>query len=206
METGQTLRYDAIRMQADASEPAAGERTIPRVVFDAALRHGARSALEDGELKLSFAELADRSLEATRAFCAAGLRPGDRVGIWAPNIAEWVLAALGILSAGGVLVTLNTRFKSGEAAYVLRTSGARMLFTVGEFSGTRYVEALQAEDLPGIERVVVLRDGCDGAETWGDFVAAGSTVSADEARARALAVSPDDLADLIFTSGTTGRP
>ena len=206
LESQQTLRYDAIRMQADASELANVDRTIPRVVFRAAERFGERSALEDGDLKLSFTQLAERSLDATRAFCAAGLRPGDRVGIWAPNIAEWVLTALGVVSAGGVLVTLNTRFKSGEAAYVLRKSGARMLFTVGEFLGTNYVEALQTEDLPEIERVVVLRGECRGAESWGDFAAGADAVSADEARARALAVSPEDLADLIFTSGTTGQP
>jgi acyl-CoA synthetase (AMP-forming)/AMP-acid ligase II len=193
-------------MQADVCELARVDQTIPRVLFRAAERFGDRSALEDGELRLSFAELAERGLDATRAFCAAGLRPGDRVGIWAPNTAEWVLAALGVLSAGGVIVTLNTRFKSGEAAYVLRKSGARMLFTVGEFLGTNYVEALQREDLPDIERVVVLRGECPGAESWEDFAAGADAVSSDEARARALSVSPEDLADLLFTSGTTGQP
>ena len=58
---------------------------------------------------------------------AAGLQPGDRVGVWAPNIAEWVIAALGAIGAGGVLVPLNTRFKGAEAAFVLGRSGARFL-------------------------------------------------------------------------------
>ncbi len=193
-------------MQARAPSPSDRERTIPRVLFAAAERHGSRSALEDGPVRLSFAALADESIEATRAFCAAGLEPGERVGIWAPNIAEWVVAGLGILGAGGVLVTLNTRLKSGEAAYLLRKSGARMLVTVGEFLGTHYVEALRGENLPDLERIVTLREGCDGAETWQEFVGQGDRVSREEARARALAVSPNDLADLIFTSGTTGRP
>ena len=69
---------------------------------------------------------------------ANGIERGDRVAIWAPNCAEWVVAALGAVGAGAVLVPLNTRFKGAEAAYMLRQSGARMLFTVGGFLGTDY--------------------------------------------------------------------
>ena len=58
---------------------------------------------------------------------AAGVERGDRVGIWAPNVSEWILAALGIHFAGGVLVPLNTRYKAAEVGYVLRKSRARLL-------------------------------------------------------------------------------
>ena len=97
-----------------ALDPASAE-TIPRVVLAAAERYGDASALEDGDLRLSFRELVDEGLRAARALIASGLEPGDRVGVWAPNIGEWVIAAIGLQASGGVLVTLNTRFKGPEA-------------------------------------------------------------------------------------------
>jgi acyl-CoA synthetase (AMP-forming)/AMP-acid ligase II len=182
------------------------EETIPRLVLGAAERHGDASAIEDGDVQLSFAELAQEGLRAARAFCAAGLEPGDRVGVWAPNLWEWVVAAIGIQSAGGVLVTLNTRLKGGEAAYVLRKSGARMLCTMGEFLGVNYAGMLRDQDLPDLEQILVFRGEADGAKQWADFVAAGESVSEETARERAMAVGPGDLSDLLFTSGTTGKP
>ena len=182
------------------------ERTIPRVVQAAAERFAGRSAIEDGPVRLTFAELGDAGLRATRAFCAAGVEPGDRVAVWAPNLWEWVIAAIGLQSAGGVLVPLNTRHKGAEAGYVLRKSGAKILCTVSEFLGTHYVEALRGEELPDLERIVLLRGMSGDAVPWSEFLAAGEAVSGDEARRRADAVTPDDLSDLLFTSGTTGNP
>jgi len=182
------------------------EETIPRLVEAAAARYGDASAIEDGDQRLGFRALHAAGLRAARAFLAAGTRPGDRVGIWAPNIAEWIVAAIGLQNAGAVLVTLSTRFKGAEAAYVLRKSGARIACTVGEFLDTRYVDALRDQDLPDLERIVALRGEAAGATAWSEFLAAGEAVSEDAARQRAAAVSPDDLSDLIFTSGTTGHP
>ncbi len=113
---------------------------------------------------------------------------------------------MGLQSAGGVLVPLNTRFKGAEAAYVLRKSGARILCTVGDFLDTNYVELLAGEDLPSLEETLVLRGPASGATPWAEFLERGRSVAEDEARARAGAVSPDDVSDLLFTSGTTGRP
>jgi branched-subunit amino acid ABC-type transport system permease component len=96
------------------------EQTIPRLVQGAAQRFGDAVAVEDGDIRLSFSNLHAAALRACRAFCAAGIAPGDRVGIWAPNSVEWIVAAIGLQSAGAVLVTLSTRFKGTEAAYVLR--------------------------------------------------------------------------------------
>ena len=187
------------------------EETIPRLVFGAAERFADAPAIEDEGVVTSFRELADAGLGAARAFIAAGILPGDRVCVWAPNLWEWVVAAIGIQMAGGVLVTLNTRLKGSEAAYILRNSGAKILCTMGETLGSnflniKYVEMLASQDLPDLERIVTLRGEAAGTVGWSDFLAEGAHVSADVARERALAVQPDDLSDLLFTSGTTGSP
>jgi acyl-CoA synthetase (AMP-forming)/AMP-acid ligase II len=193
------------------------EQTIPRLVRGAAERFGDRIAIEEGNLALSFADLASASTRAARAFCAAGIEPGDRIGIWAPNIHEWVLAAIGLQAVGGVLVPLNTRMKGTEAGYILEKSGARMLCTVTGFLDTDYVALLRdalgsagegrpISGLPRLERIILLR-GSEAATTpWSEFLGEGEVVTAEEAQRRAEAVSAEDLSDILFTSGTTGKP
>ncbi len=176
------------------------------MVAAAAQHYGDARAVEDGEIRLCFRELAAEALRAARAFAAAGVGRGDRVGVWAPNIVEWIVAAIGLQSAGGVLVPLNTRYKGGEAATILRRSGARLLLTMGDFLGTNYVAELEGQDLAGLEAIVTLRGGGGGATPWAEFLDAGRSFPEDEARARAEAVAPEDLSDLLFTSGTTGSP
>jgi len=182
------------------------QMTIPRTLRRAAERFGDALALDDEGVCLSFTQLAAAGEDAARAFIAAGLRPGERAAIWAPNLWEWVVAALGLQSAGGVLVPLNTRYKAVEAGYILRRSRARVLCTMGDFLGTSYADSLGSEALPDLERVVVFRGTSKRGEAWADFVAAGARVPAGEARARADAVAAGDLSDLLFTSGTTGNP
>ncbi len=181
-------------------------QTLPALVLAAAEQFGERSAIEDGAVRLSFRQLAAAALRAARACMAAGIQPGDCVAIWAPNLHEWILAALGLQAAGGVLVPINTRWKGAEAGYVLRKCRARLLFTVDEFLGTRYPELLADEDLPALEAIVCLRGAAPGTLAWSEFLSRGEAISEADARARAEAVSPDALSDLLFTSGTTGKP
>ena len=185
--------------------------SIPGLVQARAQDFTDEEALVDdaGTVRLSFAALADRMLASTRAAIAAGLEPGDRAAIWAPNLHEWIVAALGILGAGGVVVPLNTRFKGTEAAYVLGKARARMLFTVTGFLDTNYVTMLRDADaeLPALEQIVVLRgDAPSGTIPFDDYLAGGARVSEADAQARIAAIRSDDLSDIIFTSGTTGRP
>ena len=189
--------------------------TIPALVDRAAERFASREALVDGDddddrsvRRLSFGELAAATDEAARAYVAHGLEPGDRVAIWAPNSAGWVVAALGAYRAGGVLTTVNTRFKGPEAAHVIRTSGARLLLTVTDFLDTDYVALLKAAETPPcLERTVVLHgpvpDGCVG---WDDFLASAAGIDPAAVAERARAIAPEDVSTVIFTSGTTGAP
>ena len=183
--------------------------TMPQMVDDVVDRFADREAVVDGNLRWNYRELGSQVDAATRAVIASGLQHGDRAAIWAPNAAEWIVAALGVLSAGGVIVPLNTRFKGQEAADILLRSGARALFTVTGFLDTDYVDLLRRTDvtIPSLDDIVVLRgDAPDGTTSWGDFLAGADTVDDEALRERRGAVTPDDLSDLIFTSGTTGRP
>ena len=186
--------------------------TIPRLLHSSATRFPSREAIVDGDVALTYPELADRANEAARAFIALGVEPGDRVAIWAPNVWEWVVAALGLQSAGAVLVPVNTRFKGAEAAYILRKSGARALVTITGFLDTDYVSLLRdavdvETEVPDLETIIVLRgDAPAGTISWDDFLARAGEVPSDVAEARALAVRGDDVSDILFTSGTTGNP
>jgi acyl-CoA synthetase (AMP-forming)/AMP-acid ligase II len=182
--------------------------TIPNLVRESAARFPDVEGLVDGDLRLTFPELVARIDEASRAFIAAGLQPGDRVGVWAPNIAEWIFAALGAIGAGGVLVPLNTRFKGAEAAFVLGRSRARFLCTVNGFLGTDYAGMLrEAGASDTLDRIIVLQgEPSDGTTSLDEFLSHADEVSSEDARARADAVRPDDVSDVIFTSGTTGKP
>lgn len=184
--------------------------SIPAALVSVADRHPDGEAIVDGDHRVTWAELADRVEEAARAFVAAGLEPGDRVGLWAPNCWEWVVAVVGLQAAGGVVVPLNSRYKGSEAAWILTRSRARLLITVDGFLGNGYVGMLDGEDLPHLERIVVLRDEAPASatptQTWDAFLAAGGSVDAAVVAERRAALTPDTVNDIIFTSGTTGKP
>jgi HIP---CoA ligase len=202
--------------------------TIPGLVRAAAERYGETEAVVEGRTRVSYADLGARVERAAAACVAAGVRPGDRVGIWAPNSLDWITAALGAVCAGAVLVPLNTRFKGAEAADVLARSRAKLLFVTGTFLGTSYVASLRRAagqgvlrrtagpavvgggplpGLPHLEQVVVLADDAPADfRTWKDFLTGGDGIPAATVRARAAALDGDSPSDIIFTSGTTGRP
>src|SRR5260370_36605752 len=132
--------------------------------------------------------------------------------MWVANKSEWRVGALGSSTVGVVMVPLINRFKGREAATVLGMSRAKALVTITGFLDTDYVALLrQAVDvdteLPDLEAIIVLRgEAPEGTSSWAEFLAAGSAVDSALAEARAQAVEPGDLSDILFTSGTTGNP
>lgn len=179
---------------------------IPDLVKRLAASTGDNIAIEDGDAHISFTKLNALRIQAAKAFLAADLQKGDRVAIWAPNIYEWIVAALGLQSIGAVLVPVNTRMKGSEAAYVLNSSGAKILCTVSGFLGFDYPSMLDKENLPQLKKIVVLKGEIGNHTAWQDFLHAGEKISDAELINAEQKVSANDLADLLFTSGTTGHP
>jgi len=152
------------------------------MVLSAADRFGDAEAVVDGPLRLTFVQLVDRIRCAAGAFAGLGVDKGDRIAIWAPNSAEWIIAAFGLLTAGGVLVPVNTRFKADEAGDIIARSGACAVLVQQGFLEQDYTA-------PAGVPVIDLKSG---------FLAAGSPFERP--------VDGSDVSDIIFTSGTTGRP
>lgn len=185
--------------------------TIPAALARAAREFGDAEALVDGDVRLSWVELQDRVETMARCYLASGIEAGDRVAVWAPNTHHWVIAALGAHQAGATLVPINNRYTGHEAVDILLRTRAKALVVVGPFLGVDRLADLRATDesLDSLTLIVQISlDGspiADGAIGWDDIDRLAQDVSPTAAAQRAAAVSPDDVSDILFTSGTTGR-
>jgi fatty-acyl-CoA synthase len=172
------------------------ERTVDRLAGAEALvcRHQG--------VRWSYRELNERVDALARSLVAAELQAGDRLGIWSPSCAEWVLVQFATAKVGVILVTVNPAYRARELAYALRRSGCRMLIAARSFKTSDYaaiVDDVRGE-LPDLERVVLL----DSPE-WERF-AAGEATTGPDLRTRADALQFDDPINIQYTSGTTGFP
>jgi long-chain acyl-CoA synthetase len=143
---------------------------------------------------LTYRELNDRAGRLASALGAHGVRRGDRVALYLPNIPEFAVCYLGALKAGAVAVSINAIFKADEVAFIVNDASARVLFTTGDLLGQ-----VRRETCPSLGHVVVVEGDGQGQPALAAWLAAG-------APARGLDLDRDEPAVLLYTSGTTGVP
>lgn len=185
--------------------------TIPELLRRAAKQYDQRVAIQEDGLRLTYAALDTQRVEVAKAMLALGVAPGDRVAVWAPNLSEWILVTLAAQSIGAVMVPINTRMKGLEVAAILADSGARVLFCIDHFLGESYPDMLAPHRPACIERTVVLRPRAErpmaeGELLWPAFLVQAEQVSDERFQASEQRVTGDTVMDIMFTSGTTGRP
>ncbi|MDG2003419.1 MAG: AMP-binding protein [Novosphingobium sp.] len=185
--------------------------TIPQLLREAARRWGEKTALKPmSGNSASFAWLDEQADRFAHALISDGMLLGERVGLWAPNSREWVAAAVGAQRAGGTLVPLNTRLRMAEASDMLARARVSRIVTVGTSYDLDYPALLRGQGLPDLRRVIVLpptASALEGVEVdWEQFLALGEGLDAARLREREAGVAGDTISDILFTSGTTGRP
>src|SRR3954463_16417386 len=187
-----------------SSKPLLGD-TIGDNLDRTIARFGDREALVSVHqgLRYTYTEFGAAVERAARAFLAAGIEPGDRVGIWSPNCAEWALAQYATAKLGVILVNINPAYRTSELEYALRQSGCRVLVAAPEFKGSDYAAMVAevAPSLPALERTIFL-----GSGDWDAL--RDSAAGADRVRLRELggSLGPGGPLNIQDTSGTTGAP
>ncbi len=209
---GLQIRFTARYTSGVVDRPGPSEvayDTVPRMVRAVSAHLGLRVAFVEGDDRVTFSDVEQAMLAVARSLIARGVRPGDRVAIWAPNSTSWIAAALGILAARAWLVPLNTRLKGDEAASILATTDTRTLFVADGFLGIDYTGALRAA-APGLralhDTVQLPLPAVPSRPEWEQFLSSGEGVPEARAEESVAAGAPEDVSDVIFTSGTTGMP
>ena len=206
---------------AGPAKPWFIKQTIGSLLDVRARRDSTREALLFEGRRATFAELTRDVDVLARGLIHLGIEPGEKVSLWMMNRPEWVHAALAVMRIGAVLVPINTRFRSEDAAYVLGQSDSTTLIIAARSGPIDYLsmvrtmlpslgsdrEVVDASNLPALRRIIVLDDArAAGTIAWSSVREAGARVLEDTLRARMAAVDPDATAFIIYTSGTTGFP
>lgn len=192
-------------------------RTVPALLAHGAQIHGDHPAIVDGGTTITYAGLRDLAVATARSYRALGVEPGDRVGVWAPNRAEYLVALLGAQYIGASVVPLNTRYRGHEAQVILSRSRAVAVVLCDGFLGTDYSTLLSEAGgdeagpvVPGLPHLRTMVDmnsaGRPGTLPWTDFLALGERTPLEEVERLAAEVTPETVCDILFTSGTTGVP
>jgi len=186
-------------------------RTIGQELDHARGLHGELEALVSRHqgLQYTYAELHAEAERVARALMALGVRAGDRVGIWSPNRAEWVITQYGAAKAGAILVNVNPAYKTQELGFILDRAGVSVLVSARAFRSTDYVAMLEQvrPDLPGLRHVVLLGEGPEPwATAWDAFLARADETPLEDLREREATLDFDDPINIQYTSGTTGQP
>jgi len=188
--------------------------TTPQALFRLAHARPDGLAVADGDVRLTWAELQDEVLLTARLFAAQGVAPKDRVALWAPNSHHWVIAALATHYCGATLVPINTRYTGHEALDIVTRTSAKALVVAAPFLGIDRLATLReaAGDggLPGLATVLQIPTGDasplpDGVLGWDERAEHAAPVAVQRINMRSAQVRPNDVSDILFTSGTTGR-
>ncbi len=209
---------------AGTSEDPLKYMTIPQLLDRACARHGGRTAaiFAENKLSLSWYDLRERSNDVAAGLLALGIGHGDRVGIWAPNRAEWLYIQFGTARIGAILVNINPAYRSSELEYALNKVGCQALIMARRHRSSDYVEmlrtvapeidreasTLQAAKLPQLKHVVVLDDGPHprGTRLFSQLLSLAGPGHRGRLDGLSAALDPDDAINIQFTSGTTGSP
>jgi long-chain acyl-CoA synthetase len=184
-----------------------GARTLAGLAASAAARHAGvalRHKVAGRWEDISYPQLGQAAAEIAKGLIALGIEPGDRVSILSNTRPEWTIADLGSLAAGATVAPIYQTNSPGECAYVLSHSEARLVFCEDE-SQLAKVAAVR-ERCPALEHVVTFDRPIEGSISLRELRELGSSVDQAELDARIASVSPQDVATLVYTSGTTGPP
>jgi fatty-acyl-CoA synthase len=209
-------------VRGDNSPPLIG-KTIGALLDDVSAVDGSRQALVVAHQKIrwTYAELKARCDAFASGLLSLGLEPGDRVGIWAPNCAEWTIAQFATAKAGLILVNVNPAYRLSELEHVLRAVGCRALITAARFKTSDYIAMirelvpelgsgsgeLRGSRLPELRHVISIGDGSyAGCMAFDRVLEQGKQLGSQKLDSIAAAVQMDDAVNIQFTSGTTGLP
>ena len=176
--------------------------TIGQMWASTVAAHGDRPALVSRHqgIRWTYAQMDEQVERCARALIAEGVQKGDRVGIWAPNVAEWVVIQFATARVGAILVNINPSYRAHELEFVLRQSGCTMLILASGYRNADYRALLKAAEAPALTRSVVLGEG------WEAMLARADEVSAETLAEREAELDFDEAINIQYTSGTTGFP
>ena len=184
-------------------------RTLSQVLSQTAARYPQRPVIVDNGKRITYEELNARVDRLARGLIELGVEKGDKVGLWMPNIPEWVIAYFAIARIGAVVVPMNTRYKPHEVSYILDNSEATTLFMVDAFVGIDYREMIAdvRRQLPLLKNVIVVGEKADNMLSFSEVESLGAGLLADDRLAqRDEKCDPQDNVFILYTSGTTGNP
>jgi fatty-acyl-CoA synthase len=181
------------------------EQTIPDNLSATVARFPDREALVDVQqgIRWTYAEFAEEVGRLARALAAAGMVKGERVGMWAPNCAEWTLTQYATARLGAILVNINPSYRTHELEYVLKQSGISTLVSAKEFKTSDYAGMIEEVrgDCPDLREVYLI-----GTQSWDALLARADEVTEEDVATIQAGLDPNDPINIQYTSGTTGFP